>query len=118
MNKTYEPNCKSAAGRHTTQKAWLGWLQRRLGGAAKPVALPERDRLQALRDFLAQEFEDSWIGMSGRDRQLYHRLTQSESMDTLRRLRFECFDLMCRQLGEGVARAHQTRIDAWLTSRQ
>jgi hypothetical protein len=127
MKKAYRPDAQAQAPKKRGQgarpaagAAWVHWLRHRLGRRSQPVAAPaqEPDRLHALRHFLATEFEGRRTHMSGRDQRLYHRLVQSESLDALRHLRFECFDLMCRLLGEGTARTHQVRIDAWLTSRQ
>jgi hypothetical protein len=127
MKKVYRPDTQALtpkprgkAARPASGAAWVHWLRHRLGPRPQPLAKPaqEPDRLLALRHFLAAEFEGRRTHMSGRDQRLYHRLVQSESLDALRHLRFECFDLMCRLLGEGTARTHQVRIDAWLASRQ
>lgn len=85
----------------------------------RPVTrqLPEAERLAALQHFLANEFEGCWAHMSARDRQLYRVLMRSSSLASLQRMRFECFHLMCRLLGEGAARSRLQQIDGWLLAR-
>lgn len=119
MSKINRFDIHGAAVGRAARATWMGWLRHRLAPASQPAPRTgEPDRLQALRHYLVTEFEGHCALMSGRDRRLYRRLVQSESLDDVRPLRFECFDLMCRLLGEGPARTHQVRIDAWLTSRQ
>lgn len=93
-------------------------LQHRLPGAASPSArLPEADRLLALQRFIAQEFQGRWLDMNARDRRIYRQLMHCDSLKTVRWLRFDCYDLMCRLLGEGVARVRLQHVDTLLQSR-
>lgn len=118
MNKINDTHCLPRRSLHKTRFALMAWLQHRLPMALRTGSPPDRmARLLALQRLLTSAFQDCGTRMSGRDRRLYQQLVQSESLDTIRHLRFECFDLMCRLLGEGVARARQPQIDAWLTSR-
>ena len=94
-------------------------VQHWLPGTGTPSArLPESDRLLALQRFVAQEFQGRWLDMTARDRRTYQRLIHCQSLQTARWLRFDCYDLMCRLLGEGVARARLQHVDALLQSRQ
>ncbi|MBX3611330.1 MAG: hypothetical protein KF871_15665 [Hydrogenophaga sp.] len=114
MNNFYEePAAITPSATRILERLW-----RRVRGTKTPMknAHAEPARLAQLQRFLTTEFQDHCAVMSGRDHLLYLRLTQSASLETIRRLRFECFDLMCRLLGEGAARARQPRIDAWLHS--
>lgn len=119
MNKINNAHCPPEQAPHKPRFGLVAWLlQHRLPLALRAVSPPDRtDRLLALQRLLTAAFQDCGARMSGRDRRLYQQLVHSESLDTIRHLRFECFDLMCRLLGEGVARARQPQIDAWLTSR-
>lgn len=102
------PAQRSALSRLAQWFAGVGLV----GGSAP--RLSEADRLAALQRFLAEAFEGRWARMSRRDQHLYTMFLRATSLRPLRALRFECFDLMCRLLGEGAARAHQLRIDGWL----
>ena len=89
MNKINRHHRTPAVKARAPRSAWMRWLQRRLTPAGNRAGrVGEADHLQALRRFLAAKLGDCWMQMSGRDRRLYHRLTQSESLDTLRQLRF------------------------------
>lgn len=90
---------------------WLAGLRCLRPGATR---LSEAERLAALQRFLAAEFQGRWERMSRRDQHLCRMFLSATSLKPLRHLRFECFDLMCRQLGEGAARARQPQIDGWL----
>lgn len=90
------------------------WLVQAFPVRRAASRLSEAERLAALQCFLADEFEGCWAHMSRRDQHLYRMLVRATSLKPLRSLRFECFDLMCRLLGEGAARAHQPQIDGWL----
>lgn len=102
------------------QGAWAGWRRRRAPTASTPSPAMQdpQGRLLATQHFLAEVFQGCWPRMSPRDRQLYRQLVRTTSLHTLVALRFENFDLMCRLLGEGVARAHQRQIDRWLPARR
>lgn len=75
----------------------------------------DAERLHALQHFIAQVFEGCWIDMSTRDRELYRLLIRCPELDRVAQRRFECFDLMCRLLGERAARQHLRQIDTWLS---
>lgn len=102
------PARRSALGRLAQ---WLARAGQVFGTAPR---LSEADRLAALQRFLASEFEGCRARMSRRDQHLYAMLLRANSLKPLQALRFECFDLMCRLLGEGAARARQQQIDGWL----
>lgn len=91
------------------------WLP---AGRNPSARLPESDRLLALQRFVAQEFQGRWLDMTARDRRTYQRLIHCQSLQTARWLRFDCYDLMCRLLGEGVARTRLQHVDALLQSRR
>ena len=82
-----------------------------------PSTPSDADRLLAVQHCLANAFQGRWIDMGGRDRHLYRQLIWCTTLDVLVQRRFDCFDLMCRLLGEGVARTTLRQIDAWLPSR-
>lgn len=113
------PSLRRAAPARQSVLSRLGqWVARirLVHGAA--CSQSEADRLAALQRFLAVEFEGCWGRMSRRDQHLYRMLVRATSLKPVQQLRFECFDLMCRLLGEGVARASQPQIDNWLTGRR
>ncbi len=89
------------------------WLQRWWGGRPSGGA-SEADRLAALQSYLRRELQPVQSRLSPRDRLLMARVMAGDSLAAVRRLRFDCFDLMCRMLGEGTAHRHQRRIDGWL----
>ena len=89
------------------------WLQRWWGGGSSRGA-SDADRLAALQSYLRRELQPVQSRLSPRDRLLMARVMAEDSLTAVRRLRFDCFDLMCRMLGEGTAHQHQRRIDGWL----
>lgn len=109
------PDRHSAQDRQGRLGQWMARIRLVCGPAPR---LSEADRLAALQHFLAAAFEGCWGRMSRRDQHLYRMLLRATSLKPVQQLRFECFDLMCRLLGEGVARARQQQIDGWLTDRR
>lgn len=114
--------CLAALSSRPARRAIAGllrWLDRR--DAPTPPSgprPPDTQRLRAAQRFLVAELQGRWLDMSTRDRRLYRQLIHTNSLDTLRRQRFEGYDLMCRLLGESAAMARQRQIDTWLLPRR
>ncbi|MFP8833757.1 hypothetical protein ACLIJR_05750 [Hydrogenophaga sp. XSHU_21] len=94
------------------------WFKRWLAQERPPHgSLSELRRLQAIRRLIATDLAAHLQALSGRDQRLYACLTGTDSLHTVRHLRFELFDLLCRRLGEGAAVVRLKEIDAWLAGR-
>lgn len=94
------------------------WLKRWLNQERHPRgSLSELRRLQAIRRLITTDLAPHSPALSIRDQRLYTCLTGTESLHTVRQLRFELFDLLCRRLGEGAAVVRLKEIDAWLAGR-
>lgn len=106
------------------RRFWHRFARVWTGRNAVGTAMPPLDRhdaqhcLLATQRFLTEVFDGCGPRMSPRDLQLYRQLVRTTSLQTLVALRVANFELMCRLLGEGVARTHQRRIDAWLPVRR
>jgi hypothetical protein len=76
----------------------------------------EQVRLEALKKLLGSLLTHRVATLSRRDLRLYLRLMSASRLETLRDLRFECFDLLCRTISEPVAVRRLDEMDALLKS--
>lgn len=98
------------------QRSSFGEWLRKLAhkpGTARGEVLDEIKR-EELKRRMASLLGHLVVKMSRRDLRLYLRILSAEHIGTLRDLRFEYFDLLCRKLGETVALDHLREFDAVL----
>lgn len=76
----------------------------------------EQVRLEALKKLLGGLLTHRVAHLSQRDLRLYLRLMSASRLATLRDLRFECFDLLCRTISEPVAVGRLSEMDELLKS--
>lgn len=97
------------------------WMRRwRAGEEPEPEArrpLCEQRRLLAIRRLVVTDLGPHSASFTQRDQRLYSCLISAPNLMVLQRLRFELFDLLCRQIGEGAATVRLHEIDVWLSSR-
>lgn len=94
------------------------WIRRWRG--TEPEArrpLSEQRRLLAIRRLIVVDLGPHSASLTQRDHRLYARLISAPNLSDLQRLRFELFDLLCRQIGEGAATVRLHEIDVWLSPR-
>ncbi len=99
----------------STLQRWM----RRWSDAGRGLRRPlnEQRRLLAIRRLVIIDLEHHSAAFTRRDLRLYLCLISAPSLATVQRLRFDLFDLLCRQIGEGAATVRLHEIDAWLTHR-
>jgi class 3 adenylate cyclase len=91
------------------------WLRRITATDHGATAVPrEQVRLEALKKLLGSQLTHRVATLSQRDLRLYLRLMSASRLETLRDLRFECFDLLCRTISESVAVRQLGELDALL----
>ncbi len=74
----------------------------------------EHIRLEQLKRLLGSIFGAHMAGMSRRDLRLYLKVISASQLSTIRDMRFECFDMMCRKISEPVAVQKLREMDALL----
>lgn len=79
--------------------------------------MSEQRRLLAIRRLIVIDLGPHSASFSQRDHRLYACLMRAPSLTVLQHLRFELFDLLCRQIGEGAATVRLHEIDIWLSPR-
>ena len=108
----------SSSTRPSTQAANTGfreWLKKITYGDNGSVKLAcEHIRLEQIRKIVKSILSAHLVGMSSRDLRLYLRVISASRLTTVRELRFECFDLMCRKISEPVAVRKLREMDALL----
>lgn len=104
--------------RPSTQAANTGfreWLKKITYGDNGSVKLAcEHVRLEQISKMLQGMLSAHLVGMSSRDLRLYLRVISASRLVTVRDMRFECFDLMCRKISEPVAVRKLREMDALL----
>lgn len=104
---------KSPPSHSTFNTGFREWL-RKITSPTADAALLAREQLvleqvkKSVADLLATHVPD----MSSRDLRLYLRIISSPQLASIRELRFECFDLMCRKIGEQAAVRKLQSLDA------
>lgn len=94
------------------------WMRRWRGPEAEErPPMCEHRRLLAIRRLIVIDLGPHSTSFSQRDHRLYACLIRAPSLTELRRFRFELFDLLCRQIGEGAATVRLHEIDVWLSQR-
>ncbi|MBX3611495.1 MAG: hypothetical protein KF871_16500 [Hydrogenophaga sp.] len=93
-------------------------MKRWFGHERRPrTSQSEHLRVLAIRRLVASDLDPHRHQLSQRDTRLYQCLTSTSSLETVRHLRFDLFDLLCRRMGEGIAVVRIKEIDAWLSPR-
>jgi hypothetical protein len=87
----------------TIPMGWQGWL-RQLPRAATAGAAGSGDRLLEVKRLIGEHLGQQVAGMSHRDVRVYLKLLSAQDLATLRSMRFDYFDLLCRYHGELLAR--------------
>lgn len=97
-----------------SHSAFQRWLRRWSGATPATPAHPRRgeERLAAARALIQDALAVASPRMGSRDLRVYLRLLSEPSLSSLRRLRFDCFDLMCRHLSEAEAVRRLRHLDA------
>jgi hypothetical protein len=94
------------------------WMRRWRGAEPEPRRpLSEQRRLLAIRRLIVVDLGPHSATLTQRDHRLYARLISAPNLSDLHRLRFDLFDLLCRQIGEGAATVRLHEIDIWLSPR-
>jgi hypothetical protein len=94
------------------------WVRRWSGAeGGSRRSLSDQRRLLAIRRLVITDLEHHSATFSRRDLRLYLCLISAPSLLIVQRLRFDLFDLLCRQIGEGAATVRLQEIDTWLSPR-
>jgi len=97
-----------------THSAFQRWLRRWSGATPLTPAHPRsgEERHATARALIQDALAFASPHMGSRDLRVYLRLLSEPSLPGLRRLRFDCFDLMCRHLSEAEAVRRLRHLDA------
>lgn len=80
------------------------WLRKITSPATDAAVLAgEQVRLEQVKKLIGDLLGTHVAGMSPRDLRLYLRIISTSHLASIREMRFECFDLMCRKISEPVA---------------
>lgn len=91
------------------------WLRRITSSEHESMRVAfEHIRLERLKKLLGTMLGAHITDMSHRDLRLYLKVISASQIATIRDLRFECFDLMCRKISEPVAVQKLREMDALL----
>jgi hypothetical protein len=71
----------------------------------------EQLRLEEVKKMVGELLGAYVSDMSARDLRVYLRIVLASRIDSVRELRFECFDLMCRKISEQVAVRQLQQLD-------
>ncbi len=92
------------------------WLRRWRGVETETRRpLSEQRRLLAIRRLIVIDLGPHSASFTRRDHRLYASLIGAPTLSVLQHLRFELFDLLCRQIGEGAATVRLHEVDVWLS---
>ena len=91
---------------------WLRKLTNRDSLAGRQVA--DEFKLAGLKRHMTGNLNLRFIDMSHRDVKIFLRVLSAADVVTIRAMRFEYFDLMCRQQGEAMAACRLREFDALL----
>lgn len=99
----------------TLNTGFREWLRKITSNEHSSVQVAcEQIRLEQLKRLLGTMLGAHMAGMSCRDLRLYLKVISASQLDTVRDMRFECFDLMCRKISEPVAVQKLREMDALL----
>lgn len=89
------------------------WLRKITSPTSDAALLAvEQIRLEQAKKLIGDLLGAHVAGMSARDLRLYLRIISTSQLASLRDVRFECFDLMCRKISEQVAVRKLQELDA------
>ncbi len=71
----------------------------------------EQLRLEQVKKLVADLLGAHVSDMSARDLRVYLRIVMASQIESVREVRFECFDLMCRKISEQVAVRQLQHLD-------
>jgi hypothetical protein len=71
----------------------------------------EQLRLEQVKKMIGDLLGSHVSDMSARDLRVYLRIVLASHLDSVREVRFECFDLMCRKISEQVAVRQLQQLD-------
>jgi hypothetical protein len=71
----------------------------------------EQLRLEQVKKMIGDLLGAHVSDMSARDLRVYLRIVLASQIDSVREVRFECFDLMCRKISEQVAVRQLQQLD-------
>ena len=91
---------------------WVWKLLQRDTDAHREIT--EEFKVDQLKRQMIAAMEPFMFAMSRRDMQIYLRVLSATRCDSLRHLRFEYFDMLCRMLTESAAMEHLLQVDALL----
>lgn len=72
----------------------------------------EQLRLEQVKKMVGDLLGAHVSNMSARDLRVYLRIVLASEIDSVREVRFECFDLMCRKISEQVAVRQLQQLDS------
>lgn len=102
-------------GNSTFNTGFREWLRKITSNEHSSMQVAcEHIRLEKLKKLLGSMLGAHITDMSRRDLRLYLKIISASQLDTIRDLRFECFDLMCRKISEPVAAQKLREMDALL----
>lgn len=92
------------------------WLRKITSGDDSSMRLAcEQVRLEQIKKLLEAMLGGHMVSMSRRDLRLYLKVISASRLATVRDMRFECFDLLCRKISEPVAVRKLREVDALLS---
>lgn len=105
FHSTRSPNSSFNTG----FREWLRKITSHSDDATKLAC--EQLKLTQVKQMVCDLLGGHVSGMSARDLRVYLRIVLASRIDSVRDVRFECFDLMCRKLSEPVAVRQLQQLD-------
>lgn len=102
-----------AAANSTFNTGFREWLRKITSPSSDAGLLAcEQIRIEQVKKLIGELLGSLVSGMSARDLRLYLRIMSTSQLASIREVRFECFDLMCRKISEPVAVRKLQELDA------
>lgn len=95
---------------NTGFREWLRKITATTDDATKLAC--EQLRLEQVKKMIGDLLGAHVSNMSARDLRVYLRIVLAAEIDSVREVRFECFDLMCRKISEPVAVRQLQQLDS------
>lgn len=95
---------------NTGFREWLRKITTTTDDATKLAC--EQLRLEQVKKMIGDLLGAHVSDMSARDLRVYLRIVLASEIDSVREVRFECFDLMCRKISEPVAVRQLQQLDS------
>lgn len=95
---------------NTGFREWLRKITATTDDATKLAC--EQLRLEQVKKMIGDLLGAHVSDMSARDLRVYLRIVLASEIDSVREVRFECFDLMCRKISEPVAVRQLHQLDS------